>query len=113
MVQNKKKLIDLFVGNLSNAIVHKILEKAIDDENISNKYVKEVKNSWEIAKKYREKINPVSDPLPKKYSEEIRKKVVGRILIELNLRISRGYTNINLGLVEEYVVAALSDLKIN
>ena len=40
MVQNRKKLIELFVGNISNAVVHEILEKATNDEEISSKYIK-------------------------------------------------------------------------
>ena len=58
MTQNRKKLIDLFIGNISNSIVHKILEKAIDNNEIINKYIKEQNISLEIAKKYRERINP-------------------------------------------------------
>ncbi len=38
MVQNRNKLIDLFIGNISNSIVHKILEKAIDNKEIASKY---------------------------------------------------------------------------
>lgn len=30
MPQNRNKLIELFIGNIVNAIVHDILEKAID-----------------------------------------------------------------------------------
>jgi len=56
MAQNRSKLIDLFVGNVSNTVVHRVLEKAIDKQDITKKYVKEMKNSWEIAKHYRETI---------------------------------------------------------
>lgn len=55
MKQNKNRLIDLLVGNISNALLHRILEKAIDNPEISNKYLTEIENSWEISKKYREK----------------------------------------------------------
>ncbi|MBI4918831.1 hypothetical protein HY837_02800 [archaeon] len=89
MVQNKKKLIDLFAGNLANAVLHRILEKAIEDKAISNKYLKEVKNSWEIAKKYREKINPQKEVLPQKYAQEIKKKIILRVNSELKTRISK------------------------
>lgn len=41
MVQNRSKLIELFIGNISNAVVHKILGKAIDDDNVRNHYNKE------------------------------------------------------------------------
>ena len=63
---NRSKLIDKFIGNLSNAIIHKILEKAIDDREIASKYEKELTTSFKIAKKYREKINPIDTPLPDK-----------------------------------------------
>ena len=56
MVQNRNKLIELFLGNVSNAVVHEILQKAIEKEQIADKYRKELKNSFELAKKYREKL---------------------------------------------------------
>ena len=40
---NRNKLISLFVSNLSNMIVHKVLEKAIDEPEIANFYYKEMK----------------------------------------------------------------------
>ena len=60
MVQNRNKLINLFIGNISNSIIHDILERAIKNEEISNRYEKELTTSFEIAKKYRNKINPLS-----------------------------------------------------
>ena len=69
MVQNRNKLIELFIGNASNSIVHRILEKAIAkerNEEISDKYRKELITSFEIARRYRKGINPVNLPLPKK-----------------------------------------------
>ena len=59
MTQNRNKLIALFIGNISNAVVHKILEEAVEDEVIRKYYDKELLNSIEIAKRYREKINPI------------------------------------------------------
>ena len=48
MAQNRNKLIDLFIGNLVNAVLHRILEKAIlDSLEIAVKYKKEIKNSWD------------------------------------------------------------------
>lgn len=47
---NRNKLLTLFVSNLSNAVVHKILENAIDIPEISERYNKEIINSWNIAK---------------------------------------------------------------
>ncbi len=58
MVQNRNKLIGLFISNISNAIVHKILEKASEQEELSNKYNKEELTSFDIANKYREKNKP-------------------------------------------------------
>ena len=71
MAQNRNKLIDLFIGNISNSIVHKILEKAINDKELANRYNKELLSSLKIARRYREKINPVNAPLPDKDIEHI------------------------------------------
>lgn len=109
---NRNKLLELLVSNLTTAIVHKILEKAIDKPEVVEKYIKEVKNSWEIAKKYREKINPIHKALPACDIGELRKKITTRVRAELNLRISKGYTNINLSLVEEFVDNYLRELNI-
>ncbi|OGJ15549.1 hypothetical protein A3K73_05160 [Candidatus Pacearchaeota archaeon RBG_13_36_9] len=109
---NRNRLLELFCANLSNAIVHQILETAIDVPEISEKYVKEVKSSWEIAKNYREKINPVNRSLPFHDLEEIKAKVINSVTTELKLRIDRGYTNINLSLVPEFVEKALKELSV-
>ena len=109
---NRNRLLELFCANLSNAIVHQILETAIDVPEISEKYFKEVKNSWQIAKNYREKINPVNRSLPSHDLEEIKAKVINNITAELKLRIDRGYTNINLSLVPEFVDKALKELNV-
>ena len=61
---NRNKLIEIFISNLANAVIHRILEKAIDEQEIANAYNKEIKNSWKIAKRYREKINPANRNLP-------------------------------------------------
>jgi hypothetical protein len=63
-MQNRNKLLELFVGNIANAVLHRLLEKAIDDSNIASKYAKEINNSWELSKRYRDKINPIDRPLP-------------------------------------------------
>lgn len=112
MVQNRNKLIDLFIGNLSNSIVHRILERAIEDEDITSKYDKELMTSLEIARKYREKINPVDTRLPDKDVNFIRTKIISKIRGELLLRIEKGYESINLGLVEELVDNALMDMNV-
>ncbi len=60
MVQNRNRLLKLVIGNLSNCVVHMVLERNIDNENIRKHYSREYNNSIEIAKKYRNKINPVN-----------------------------------------------------
>lgn len=112
MPQNRNKLIDLFTANLANAVVHQVLEKAIDNTEIANKYVKEFKTSWDIAKKYREKINPQNPPLPDKDLNRVKKKIIKKVNSELQVRISHGYENIDLTLIEELVNKALMELKI-
>lgn len=112
MVQNRNKLIDLFIGNISNAVIHKILEKAAEQEELSNKYNKEQLTSFEIAKRYREKINPIKSPLPYKDISYIKSKRINKVRAELLLRISKGYENIDLGLVENLVNEFLKETKI-
>lgn len=88
---NRNKLLKLFVSNLANVIIHRVLEKAIDKPEIAKVYTKEVKNSFEIAKKYREKINPIDKVLPSQDIEDLRQKIISKVKAELNLRIERGY----------------------
>lgn len=109
---NRNKLIVLFVSNLSNVIVHRILEKAIDKPEIIIVYEKEVKNSLEIAKRYREKINPINKVLPLHDTKDVREKIINRVKSELNLRIAKGYKNIDLHLVEKFVDDCLKELKV-
>lgn len=111
MVLNRKKLIGLFIGNISNAILHRILEKAIKDEVIRRYYDKEFLNSFEIAKKYRKKINPVDNKLPD--SSEIKDIIIKKVNNELKIRISKGYKNIDLSLVESITNMILFELKVN
>ena len=110
MVQNRNKLIELFIGNLSNSIVHQILEKAVGKEFMADRYRKELINSFELAKRYREKINPVNQSLHEKDVEYIRIRIIKRVRVELNLRISKGYENIDLFLVEIFVDRALKKM---
>lgn len=137
MAQNRNKLIELFIGNISNAIVHKILEKAIDIEEIRSKYNKEIKTSFDIkksssvfvgfqdaqecefvsildiAKHYRDKINPIDKPLSNKDIVEIKRKIINNVKSELQLRISKGYKNIKLDIIEETVNTFLNEMKIS
>jgi len=113
MSQNRNKLIDLLIGNLSNAVLHKILERAASNiPEFSQKYNKELRNSWDIAKHYREKINPKDATLPTKDIEEIKRKLIIRVSSEMSIRISKGYKNLNLTDVEPEVVRAIKELKI-
>ena len=52
---NRNKLIDTFIGNISNVIVHEILKMAIDDEAIRSRYAKELATSMKTALEYRKK----------------------------------------------------------
>jgi len=115
MGQNRNKLIDLFIGNSSNAIVHRILEKAVlslNNPEVAGRYRTELTTSYEIAKKYREKINPQNEPLPEKDSAEIKDKILRRVNNELGKRISAGYKNIDLGSVEKEIFLFLSGMRV-
>src|SRR3989338_3773552 len=96
MAQNRKRLIDLFIGNISNSVMHKILEKATEDKELAGRYNKELSTSLEIAKKYREKINPVNASLPDKDIEYIKSRITNKVKNELMQMISKGYENIDL-----------------
>lgn len=112
MVQNKPKLVNLFISNVTNAVVHQILEEAIADENLRDYYDKELYNSIMVAKKYREKINPVNKPLPLKDLQDIKVKIIKKANIELNLRIKKGYTNLDLETVEVITERILRKLNV-
>ena len=117
MPQNRNQFIDIFIGNLTNAIVHEILEKSIINkeelaDKYSNKYRNEVINSYNIAKRYREKINPLNKPLPIKDITHIKDKIKNKVNLELQTRINNGYKNINLDLINQEIDNKLKDLKI-
>ncbi len=109
---NRNKLIELFIANLSNAVLHKILEKAIDIQEISLRYSKEIINSWEIAKRYREKINPIGRALPSHDIEGIRNSIIKKVKVEINQRIDRGYENLDFSLVDDFVDDALKHFSV-
>ena len=111
-MQNRNKLIALIIGNVSNAIVHNILGISIDDELIRGHYTKELKVSLDKAKSYRDKINPIGVPLPERDIEYIRDKITKKVKAELQLRISKGYENIDLSLIESRVDSTLKEMKI-
>ena len=112
MPQNRNKLIDLFIGNISNAITHEILEKSSINEDIKDHYHKEFEVSANIAKNYRQKINPIPSPLPEKDLVFIKNKIINKVNSELQSRINKGYENINLNLVETIVNDILTETNI-
>lgn len=109
---NRNKLLELFISNLSNVIIHTILQKAIEKPEISNVYAKEMKNSLDISKTYRQKINPLNSPLPQIDIDYIKSKLKRKVQSELLLRISKGYTNINLNIIDDEIDKLLNNLKI-
>ena len=112
MPQNRKKLIELLIGTMSNAIIHEVLRMASKNKEIASYYKKEIENAINISKKYREKINPTEKSFPDKDIFYIRKKIILRVMTELKIRISKGYKNIDLTLVEELVNKFLKDLNL-
>ena len=60
---NRNKLVENFIGNLSNAIVHEIFKRAVDDNTIRSRYLKELNTSMKTALEYRNKINPINSKL--------------------------------------------------
>jgi len=115
MTQNRNKLIDIFIGNLTNSVVHTILEKAVkeDKDYLADKYRKEFITSLEIAKRYRDKINPANIPLPEKDISFIKEKIIRKVKAELRIRISRGYQEINLNEIDKEVNEALKKTHIS
>ena len=112
MSQNRNKLIDLFIGNISNSAVHMILEKAVDEDNLRKHYDKEFSRSLNAAKSYREKINPKNTPFYGKEIKEIKDRIIKKVGVELNLRISKGYQNINLELIGPTINEILKKTKV-
>ena len=112
MTQNRNKLIELFIGNIANAILHKILEKAISDEGLLNYYKKEEITSRNVAVIYRGKINPKDSSLPEMDIDYIKEKVKKKVYAELMIRISKGYREINLDLIDQYLEELLNETKV-
>lgn len=90
----------------------KSLRKPLRKSNAKKYYDDELSNSIEIAKSYRERINPVNEPLPENDTAEIREKIINKAEAELKLRIAKGYENINLASVGEVTEKILADLKV-
>ena len=79
MNQNRNKLIELFIGNASNVVVHKVLGKATDNLDIYSRYEKEVQNSLKKALKYRNNINPIDEKLNEKDINYIKNKIIRHV----------------------------------
>ena len=109
---NRNKVIELFIGNIANSVIHKILEKAIEEDNIRKHYDKEFLTSLDIAKRYREKLNPIDTPLPDRDIRHIKEKIIRKVKAELELRIAKKYENIDLNLVEPTVDEVLKETNI-
>lgn len=112
MPQNRNKLIDLLIGNLSNAVTHAILEKSIKDQKFIDGYRKEMEVSMNIAMKYRSEITPFKTYLKIEEADSIKIKITNKVNNELNKRIAKGYTGIDLNLVSEIVNKFLKKIKI-
>lgn len=112
MSHNRNQLITLLIGNLTNAVVHQVLEKSVKEEIIRKYYDKESLHSVEIAKRYREQINPLQRALLDIDAEEIKAEVQKRARNELLLRISKGYRGIELNDVEPVLEKLLQKLNI-
>src|SRR3989344_6970696 len=112
MPQNRKKLINILIGHISTAIVHEILIESTENKEMAPYYKKELETASKISKKYREKINPVESPLPSKDVEYIKDKITNKVKAELQIRISRGYKNIDLSTIEKFVNERLKETNI-
>ena len=112
MVQNRNKLIELFIGNLANSVLHDILEKAVNNEELSKRYGKELLTSLHLAQKYREKINPANVSLNAKDVKYIKDKVIRKVKSGIHQRTEKGYSNLDVKLVEPLVEKALKETKV-
>lgn len=110
MTQNRNKVLSLMTGSLSNAIVHSILELSCDETALKEKYKKEASDSFQIALKFRNRINPLFRLLPQRSLIEIR--VARRVEAELNNRIKRGYVGVDMTLVRTQIEEYFRELRI-
>jgi len=110
VAKNRKRTINTFIGNISNTIVHHILEEAIESKEIKSRYKKERSASYHISERNRKCINPKNAPL--KDHDFIRKRITCKVRSELILKIDKGYSNIDLDRVDEFVDMYLLKLKV-
>ena len=69
-------------------------------------------NSYNIAKRYRDKINPINKSLPIKDISYIKFKLKNKVTAELVLRINKGYQNINLDLIDSKIEKIMKELNV-
>jgi len=112
MGQNRNKILQLMISNLVNAVVHKVLEETVKEEILRDHYNQEGLISLDVAKRYREKINPVQRGLPEKDLEKIKEEVLRKAKKELRLRVSKGYQEIDLSLADKVLEEVLLELRI-
>ena len=103
--RNKKKLLKIILGNLSNAILHEILAESTIAE-LREHYFKEAINSFEVAIKYRQKLSYEFS-----ISNDLKSKLIRIVKSKLRQRIKNGYNNLNLNKVEIYVESLLKKIK--
>ncbi len=101
IVSNRKRVINKFIGNFSNAVTHSVLENAADDAYLKERYQRETDSSILEAMKWRITINPDDVSLPDKDIQFIRTQTRNRSMAALRNRLKEGYTNIELSMVEK------------
>ncbi len=109
---NRNRLLAAFISHITNMVVHQILEKAIDSPEIAQSYKNEIKNSLTIAKSYRGRIHPLDNALPSHDNREVRDKIIREVRTKLGRRMAKGYDNIDISLIEDFVDKALKDMKV-
>ena len=112
MSQNRKKLIQVCIGNSTTVVVHRILGDSTEDTGLKKYYQKEAINALRIARDCREKINPKAEPLSEKDGSIVHNKVVAKVTNELKARIAKGYENVRFEEIETYAVELLKELQI-
>ncbi len=111
MTQNRKKLLDHFIGNAVMVIVHRVLMASTEKDYLKVKYGKEALNSFTKAQGYREKIHPkgfFSDS----ESREMHEALVHKVKLDLQRRVNEGYSGINPSLVKPLVETFLKEMNI-
>lgn len=97
---NRNKLLKHLIGQLSTAVVHRILEESIDDEPLRKYYEKETLRALEKAIEYRQDINPPETTLSPEEATVIRGTIIRNAKNELEKRQKKGYSGIDLAKAE-------------